>query len=806
MDAIRALASSSKGFFDIVGSKIYPDIVLEEADLRGKRALVTGANSGVGKEVALALARWGAEVFLLCRDQAKAAAAREEIVKRTQNERVFIEIVDMASFASEREFIRRWGKRPRDQRRIDILVSNAGEHTPHCFCAACPAAVPGLRPVLTILTPLPPKGIAVSTKCHTRDGYEISYQVNMLAHFALIIPLLQLGFMASDARIICHASSGIYASKKLDPSDLNSEDVLGGYKIGETTNFEMLWTLSARSKAQLVIFVRELQAMLAGSERWRDVSVSACHPGAVKTEIWRRADGIAYNAVVGRWAQSMIEAIGISAEQGAVTALYLATTPEGALPENRGKYWERYPSRESSPEEQTRLTDNDESKNDQVEEGSGPSKPPVTFRSLGLIKPLLEAIDRLKFTKPTDIQAAVLPLALAGRDIIGVASTGSGKTAAFALPILQKLWDEPKGLFAVVLTPTRELAYQISDQFQALGSAVGVRCAVIVGGMDMTTQAIALSKRPHIVVATPGRLHDHLENTKGFNLRYMRFLVLDEADRLLDMDFGPVIEKILRVLPKDRHTYLFSATMTSKVDKLQKASLANPARVEVNKKQDTYMVHLVNELAQNSMLIFTRTVQDAQRMSLILRKLGFPAIPLHGKMDQSARLGALNKFRSGGRNILVATDVASRGLDIPQVDIVINFDIPTYSKDYIHRVGRTARAGRAGKSITLVTQYDVELLQRIEGVVGKKMSEFVVDKEIIMLLKERVEEANAAAMAEIKDAKKGKKRRRNDDDDADGDNRDRDDDEYEAGVTKLQTARPKKVQRTGGGRKRKARR
>ncbi|KAG8942369.1 ribosomal RNA processing protein, partial [Tulasnella sp. 408] len=210
--------------------------------------------------------------------------------------------------------------------------------------------------------------------------------------------------------------------------------------------------------------------------------------------------------------------------------------------------------------------------------------------------------------------------------------------------------------------------------------------------------------------------------------------------------------------------------------------------------KDAYLVHLVNELAQNSMIIFTRTVQDSQRLALVLRKLGFPAIPIHGKLSQESRLGALNKFKTGGRSILVATDVASRGLDIPAVDVVINFDIPTYSKDYIHRVGRTARAGRAGKSITLVTQYDVELFQRIEGVIGKKMVEFVVDKEQVMLLKERVAEANRTTVIEMKEDREaggglyGTKRKREDGEGGGGgggkgrDNMDRDDDEYQAGV------------------------
>ncbi|TDL27389.1 DEAD-domain-containing protein [Rickenella mellea] len=428
------------------------------------------------------------------------------------------------------------------------------------------------------------------------------------------------------------------------------------------------------------------------------------------------------------------------------------------------------------------------------------SKDP-TFKSLGIIDPLLEALEQMNYKKPTEIQAEVLPHALEGRDIIGVAETGSGKTAAFALPILQKLWEEPRSLFACVLAPTRELAYQISQQFESLGSAIGVRCVVIVGGTEKVAQAVALAKKPHIVVATPGRLNDHLESTKGFSLRGLKYLVLDEADRLLDMDFGPVIDKILKVIPKERNTFLFSATMTTKVAKLQRASLSNPVRVEVSTKystvttllqyylfipyvqKDVYMIHLANTLAQNSIIIFTRTVHDTQRLAIILRTLGFPAVPLHGQLSQSARLGALAKFKSGGRRVLVATDVASRGLDIPSVDAVINFDIPTHSKDYIHRVGRTARAGRSGKSITLVTQYDVELIQRIETVIGKKMDLWPTDKEEVALLRERVDEAARVAVSELKEqAAQGHGRKRRRDDGIGRDERDRDDDVVEAGI------------------------
>lgn len=205
-----------------------------------------------------------------------------------------------------------------------------------------------------------------------------------------------------------------------------------------------------------------------------------------------------------------------------------------------------------------------------------------SFRDLGIIDSLCDACAALGYTKPTPIQNEAIPLALQGRDLIGLAETGSGKTAAFALPILQALMDKPQPLFGLVMAPTRELAYQISQAFEALGSLINVRTAVIVGGFDMVQQAIALGKKPHIIVATPGRLLDHLENTKGFSLRYLKYLVMDEADRLLDLDFGAIIDKILKVLPRERKTYLFSATMTSKVESLQRASLSNPLRVSIS--------------------------------------------------------------------------------------------------------------------------------------------------------------------------------------------------------------------------------
>ena len=395
-----------------------------------------------------------------------------------------------------------------------------------------------------------------------------------------------------------------------------------------------------------------------------------------------------------------------------------------------------------------------------------------SFADLGVAESLIEACTSLGFKTPTPIQREAIPISLSGRDVIGLAETGSGKTAAFALPILQALLDNPQPLFGLILAPTRELAYQISQQFEALGSVILVTCAVIVGGMDMVSQAIALAKKPHIVVATPGRLLDHLENTKGFSLRQMKYLVMDEADRLLDLDFGPILDKILQVLPRvGRHTMLFSATMSTKLDNLTRAALQSPVRVSISessyqtvanlqqkylfvphKFKDIYLTHLLHLFAGKTCILFTRTVHETQRIAFLLRALGRSAIPLHGQMAQSSRLGALNKFRARGREILVATDVAARGLDIPSVDLVINFDLPPDSKTYVHRVGRTARAGKSGVAVSVVTQYDIEIFQRIEKALGKKLEEFATEREEVMVFAERVSEAQRVAITELKNA------------------------------------------------------
>ncbi|KAF5750885.1 DEAD-box ATP-dependent RNA helicase 10 [Tripterygium wilfordii] len=405
----------------------------------------------------------------------------------------------------------------------------------------------------------------------------------------------------------------------------------------------------------------------------------------------------------------------------------------------------------------------------------------TTFASLGICEQLVEACDNLGWKNPMKIQAEAIPHALQGKDLIGLAQTGSGKTGAFALPVLQALLDSPQAFFACVLSPTRELALQIADQFEALGSGIGVKCARLIGGVDMMQQTIELGKRPHIIVASPGRLVDHLSNTKGFSLRTLKYLVLDEADKLLNDEFEKAMDEILNVIPRERKTYLFSATMTQKVRKLQRACLKNPVKIEAASKystvdtlkqqyrfipakhKDCYLLYILIEMHGSTSMVFTRTCDATRLLALMLRNLGLRAIPISGQMSQSMRLGALNKFKAGECNILICTDVASRGLDIPSVDMVINYDIPTNSKDYIHRVGRTARAGRSGVAISLVNQYELEWYLQIEKLIGKKLPEFPAQQEEVLLLLERVSEAKRISQMKIKET--GKKRRGGGDDD-----------------------------------------
>ncbi|GBG30397.1 ATP-dependent RNA helicase DBP8 [Hondaea fermentalgiana] len=429
-------------------------------------------------------------------------------------------------------------------------------------------------------------------------------------------------------------------------------------------------------------------------------------------------------------------------------------------------------------EEATSDSEEEQDQEDGEEQDQGEKETKVTFEELKVHEEIVKACKALGWSHATEIQREAIPHALEGRDVIGLAETGSGKTGAFSVPMLCRLLDQPtRRLFGIVLAPTRELAFQIHEVVQGLGTSIGVKSCCVVGGVDRVAQAIALAKKPHIVIGTPGRVVDHLENTKGFTLDSARVLVLDEADRMLSMDFEEEINSILQAMPPrgTRQTFLFSATMTSKVAKLQRASLDSPVKVEVSKSRyqtvktleqnymltpaqykDTYLIFILNELAGQTAIIFVSTCHNATRLALMMRNLGIGATALHGQMHQTKRLGALNRFKSQGNNVLVATDVAARGLDIPSVDLVVNYDVPSNGKDYIHRVGRTARAGKAGRAVTLVTQYDVEVFQRIEAMLRKKLTAFPAQKDLVMVLNDQVSEAARQAVMQIREEEEGK--------------------------------------------------
>uniref|UniRef100_A0A3Q3GVE1 RNA helicase n=1 Tax=Labrus bergylta TaxID=56723 RepID=A0A3Q3GVE1_9LABR len=360
------------------------------------------------------------------------------------------------------------------------------------------------------------------------------------------------------------------------------------------------------------------------------------------------------------------------------------------------------------------------------------------FSSLGLSDWLVKQCKQLGINKPTPVQENCMPAILQGRDCMGCAKTGSGKTAAFVLPVLQKLSEDPYGIFCLVLTPTRELAYQIAEQFRVLGKPLGVRDLIIVGGMDMVTQALELSNQPHVVVATPGRLADHIRSSNTFSMRKIQFLILDEADRLLEQgctDFTKDLETILGILPAKRQTLLFSATLTDTLQELKGIAMNKPhfweSKSETKtveeldqrfiltpeKVKDAYLVHLIQMFTDKhndwSIIVFTNTCKDCQILTMMLREFNFPTISLHSMMKQKQRFANLAKFKASVYKILIATDVASRGLDIPTVQVVINHNTPGLPKIYIHRVGRTARAETKLKEYPVVEKEVLKILTQV---------------------------------------------------------------------------------------------
>jgi ATP-dependent RNA helicase RhlE len=358
-----------------------------------------------------------------------------------------------------------------------------------------------------------------------------------------------------------------------------------------------------------------------------------------------------------------------------------------------------------------------------------------SFHTLGLSGAILQDLADAGFSSPTPIQEQAIPPALAGRDVIGCAQTGTGKTAAFVIPIVERLAALPKGQpQALILAPTRELALQILTTIEKLGRSRGMSATVIVGGADMQAQVRGLRQRPEILVATPGRLLDHMWNGTIL-LSSIKMLVLDEADRMLDMGFAPQINQILDALPEDRQTLLFSATLPADLARLVQASVNNPVRVMVTPSATTadgvtQAVHHVPHDAKaelllsllgadkDSALVFTRTKHRADRLGRMLGSAGHRVAVLHGDRSLSQRKAALEGFKRGTFRVLVATDIAARGIDVANIGHVINFDLPNCPEDYVHRIGRTARMKTTGRATSFVTHEDQQQLRDIERLLG----------------------------------------------------------------------------------------
>ncbi len=361
----------------------------------------------------------------------------------------------------------------------------------------------------------------------------------------------------------------------------------------------------------------------------------------------------------------------------------------------------------------------------------------MNFNDFGLHDSLLKAVEDLGFIEATPVQEKAMPVALEGRDIIGLAQTGTGKSAAFMLPILQKLLSGGKGTRALIIAPTRELAEQLAESFAELAVHTKMRCVTIYGGVKYKPQIDGLKKGVEVVVATPGRLLDHMERGHA-KLADLDVLVLDEADRMLDMGFLPDIRRILRKLPRGRQTMMFSATMPYDVRRLCQEIMHEPVTVEIGLRapaetvshalyavapmhKNELLLAILRHTDTESVLVFTQTKHAARHVYLALEKAGLKAAVIEGDMPQGKRQQALDAFRGGRTQILVATDIAARGLDISQVSHVINYDMPATVDDYTHRIGRTGRAASTGDAFTFVTHEDLEMVKKIEKVLGAEL-------------------------------------------------------------------------------------
>lgn len=353
------------------------------------------------------------------------------------------------------------------------------------------------------------------------------------------------------------------------------------------------------------------------------------------------------------------------------------------------------------------------------------------FQALGIDPRFLKLLAERGITVPTPIQHQAIPIAIEGKDVIGIAQTGTGKTFAFGLPMLQKL-ARMQGR-ALIIVPTRELAHQIEEALRSFANAFHIRMAVFVGGASMYLQRQALKNNPRILIATPGRLNDHLEQ-RTVTLKEVQVLVLDEADRMLDMGFKPQIDRILRHVPRTRQTMLFSATMPQDIIRLATAEMHLPLRIEVAPSGTTVekieqeiiiveqqgkivlLQHLLKEHS-GSVLVFSRTKHGAKKITRALNVAGFHAAEIHSNKSLAQRLAALAGFKAGKHRILVATDIASRGIDVTNIEVVVNYDLPDDAADYVHRIGRTARAGREGLAVSFATPNQTRDIRDIERLI-----------------------------------------------------------------------------------------
>ena len=369
----------------------------------------------------------------------------------------------------------------------------------------------------------------------------------------------------------------------------------------------------------------------------------------------------------------------------------------------------------------------------------------MSFNQFNLDARLLKNVQAMDFEEPTPIQSATIPAALDGRDILGSAETGTGKTAAFVLPLLQKLLNTPRTREprALVLAPTRELALQVADHAEQMSRNTGLRVATVYGGVGYNPQEQALRTGVDVVIATPGRLLDHLEK-RNVNFKSLQVLVLDEADRMLDIGFLPDIRRIMRQLPKERQTFLFSATLQPIVALAREVTRGDAVRVEVEKTAtpDTIshalypvpehmkfqlLKRLLEDDQMDSVLIFTRTKHRADRIVRDLQRAKIQATVIHGNRSQSQRIAALEAFKRGRTRVLVATDIAARGIDVEGISHVVNYDVPMQAEDYVHRIGRTGRAHAVGEAYTLVTPADERMVNRIEYVLKQKIQRRKLD-------------------------------------------------------------------------------